>query len=269
MKEEILQIPLDKIDFAPQVREVFDEQLITGLAKNIEEAGQRLPALLFPIGDRFGIEDGARRILALKSLGRKTVMAVIKEKPSDAKLLLYQCSVDFQRVDLTPMEKASAIERLMTATNWKGNEIAVKLGVSPAMVSRLLSLLALPEPIRGALKDGKIPASAGYELAKIDDPATQADLAKRLAEGKLTRDGVAGARKANREAANAKPQATSKRLTAVLGAGRSVTVATAGDTLDDFIAVLEEALAKARRGRSQGFGLDTLLRLLRDQAEAA
>src|SRR5579863_594918 len=98
MKEEVLQVPLDKIDFAPQVREVFDEQLIAGLAKNIEEAGQLVPVLLFPIGDRYGIEDGERRCRALKALARRTVAAIVKEKPSEAKLLLRQCSVDFQRV---------------------------------------------------------------------------------------------------------------------------------------------------------------------------
>lgn len=267
MKEEITQVPLEKIDFAPQVREVFDEQLIAGLAANLDEAGQLVPVLLFPIGDRFGIEDGERRCRALKSLGRKTVAAIVKEKPSEAKLLLRQCSCDFQRVDLSPMEKAVAMERLMAATSGKGNEVAAKLGVSPALVSRLLALLTLPEPIRQALKEGRIPASAGYELAKIEDAALQADMAQKIMDGKITRDGVAGARKAAERKTNGKPPpAALKRLTAVLGAGRAVTVAMAGDTLDDFIAALEDALAKARKGRTQGFALDTLLRLLRDQA---
>jgi len=163
MKEEIAQVPLDKIDFRPQVRELFDDQLIAGLAANIEEIGQEYPVLLFKDGERFGIEDGERRCRAQKSLGRKTVAAIIKEKPSDAQLLLRQCSCDFQRVDLSPMEKAVAMERLMAATGWKGNEVAARLGVSTAMVSRLLSLLALPEPIRQALKQGRIPASVGYD----------------------------------------------------------------------------------------------------------
>jgi ParB family chromosome partitioning protein len=205
----------------------------------------------------------------LKSLGRKTVSAIVKEKPSEAQLLLRQCSCDFQRQDLSAMEKASAMERLAKATNWSGKEIAAKLGVSPAMVTRLVALLTLPPEIRSALKEGRIAASAGYELAKIDDPATQAEMAERLAAGRITRDGVAGARKAAQKAANGKPPAAPKRLTAVLGAGRSVTVATAGDTLDEFIAVLEEALKKAKKGQSQGLGLDTLLRMLRDQLEAA
>ena len=267
MKEEITQIPLDKIDFAPQVREVFNEELIAGLARNIEEAGQLQPVLLFPLADRYGIEDGERRCRALKHLGRKTVSAIVKEKPSEARLLFRQCSCDFQRVDLSPMEKATAMEKLMAVANLKGNEVAAKLGVSAAMVTRLLSLLTLPEPIRQALKEGRIPASAGYELAKIEDTAIQAELAQKLMDGKVTRDAVAGARKAAQRQSNGKPPAALKRLTAVLGAGRAVTVAMSGDTLEDFIGALEEALAKARKGRTQGFALDTLLRLLRDQGE--
>ncbi|HVX09873.1 MAG TPA: ParB/RepB/Spo0J family partition protein [Pirellulales bacterium] len=266
MKEEVLQIPLDKIDFAPQVREVFDEALIVGLAANIEEAGQLVPVLLFPVGDRYGIEDGERRCRALKHLGRKTVAAIVKEKPPEAKLVLRQLSCDLQNVHLSPIERAAAMERLMALSNWKGNELAAKTGVSTTTITRLLALLTLPEPIRQALKEGRIPASAGYELAKIEDVALQADMAQKLMDGKVTRDAVAGARKAARRKANDQSPATLKRLTAVLGAGRAVTVAMVGDTLDDFIGALEEALAKARKGRTQGFALDTLLRLLRDQA---
>lgn len=261
MKEEIIQVPLEKIDFLPQVREQFDESLIAGLAANIEEAGQLQPVLLFPVGDRFGIEDGERRCRALKHLGRKTVSAIIREKPSEAKLLLRQCSCDFQRVDLSPMEKATAMEKLMAAANLKGNEVAAKLGVSPAMVSRLLALLTLPEPIRQALKDGRIPASAGYELAKIEDSSLQADIARKLMAGEMTRDEVAGARKA---AKRGKAESIVKKVTACLGEGRSITVAAA--TLDDFISTLEEALSKARKGRTQGVALSTFIRLLKDQA---
>jgi hypothetical protein len=130
----------------------------------------------------------------------------------------------------------------------------------------LLSLLTLPETIRQAIKAGKIPVSSGYELAKIGDPARQAELAQRMAEGKITRNDVAGSRKPARRQANGKRETVSKRATAILGNGRAVTVCTSGDTLDDFIAVLEQALVKARHGRKQGFTLDTLLRLLRDQA---
>lgn len=261
MKEEILQIPIEKIDFAPQVREVFDEQLIAGLAANIEEAGQLQPALLFPLGDRYGIEDGERRCRAMKHLGRKTVAAIVKEKPSDAKLLLRQCSCDFQRVDLSPMEKATAMEKLMSVANLKGNEVAAKLGVSPAMVSRLLALLTLPEPIRQALKDGRIPASAGYELAKIEDAALRDEIARKLMDKKMTRDEVAGARKA---AKRGKEESPIKKVTAWLEGGRTITVAAA--TLEDFIAALEEALSKARKGRTQGVALATFIRLLKDQA---
>jgi len=261
MKEEIIQVPLDKIDFRLQVREVFDDQLIAGLAANIDAIGQEYPILLFKEQERFGIEDGERRCRALKLLGRKTVAAIVKEKPSEAQLLLRQCSCDFQRQDLSAMEKASAMERLMKETNWNGKEVAAKLGVSPAMVTRLVALLTLPAEIRQALKEGKIPASAGYELVKIEDAVTQHQLAQMLMEGKITRDGVTGARKAAKRKEGEKPV---KRATAMLEGGRWVTVA--ATTLEDFIVALEEALQKARKGRTQGLALDTFLRLLKDTA---
>ncbi|HVX12079.1 MAG TPA: ParB/RepB/Spo0J family partition protein [Pirellulales bacterium] len=268
MTETIQQIALGLIDRRPQVREEFDEQLIAGLAANIESAGLEYPVILYKDGERYGIEDGERRCRAFELLGRKAIPAIVKEKPSEAQLLLRQCAVDFQRVDLSPLEKAAGIERLMRAAGWKASEAAAKLGVSAAKVSRLLSLLSLPQPIREAVKAGRIPASAGYELAKVDDAAMQAEIAERLAQGKLSRDAVAGERKAARRRGNATAKAA-KRRTAMLGGGRAVTVCTTGGTLDDFIAVLEDALSKARRGRTQGFSLTTFLRLLRDQAEPA
>lgn len=261
MKEEIIQVPLDKVDFRPQVREVFNEELIAGLAENIKKVGQLQPVLLFPIADRFGITDGQRRCLALKRLGRKTVDARIGEPPTEAQLLLRQLSCDLQRVDLSPMEKANAIDRAMEANGLTGNEIAAQLGVSPTTVSRLLSLLTLPDPIQQALKEGKISAAAAGELAKIEDCAFQAEMAQKLMEGKITRDGVAGARKAAKR--GDKAQAV-KRVTACLDGGRTITVAAA--TIDDFIAALEEALSKARKGRTQGVALATFIRLLKDQA---
>ena len=168
--------------------------------------------------------------------------------------------MDVQKVDLSPLEKAAAIDRLMKAAGWKGNEVAAKLGVSTAMVCRLLSLLALPEPIQQALREEKIPPTAANELAKIEDSSVQWEFFEKLRDGKITRDGVAGARKAGKGEGE-KPV---KRVTASLERGRTITVAAA--TLDDFIAALEEALSKARKVRTQGIGLSTFIRLLKDQA---
>ncbi|HWB08661.1 MAG TPA: ParB/RepB/Spo0J family partition protein [Pirellulales bacterium] len=270
MKEEIAQVPLDKIDCAPQVREIFDEQLIAGLAASLKEIGQLQPVRLLKHGERFLIEDGERRYRACKLAGFRTITAIIEARQlTEADVLLRQCACDFQRVDLSPMEKAVAIDRLMQATGWKAVEVATRLGVSTATVSRLLSLLTHPEHIKQALKEGKIPGSAGFELAKIEDAQVREDFFQKLMEGTITRDGVAGARKAAERGKNGKPPAAVKRVTAMLGGGRAVTVCTQDDTLDGFISALEDTLAKARRGRSMGFALDTLLRLLRDQAEAA
>ena len=111
----------------------------------------------------------------------------------------------------------------------------------------------------------RYPTSAAYELARVEDPGRQAALAEDLASGRLTRDGVAGMAKAERNGQEQQPKANGHRARAPLGDGRSITVVGA-DTLDGLIAALEELLSKARKARPQGLGLATFLKMLRDQA---
>jgi hypothetical protein len=78
----------------------------------------------------------------------------------------------------------------MELAQWNASQAAKELGFSAATVTRLLALLALPNSIVEQVQAGRIPASAAYELARIEDPARQAELAGQLAQGQLTRDGL-------------------------------------------------------------------------------
>jgi hypothetical protein len=130
-----------------------------------------------------------------------------------------------------------------------------------------LALLELPAEIIKQVEAGKIPPSGAYELARVTDAKQQAVMAAQMAAGQLTRDGAAGARKAAKR--SDKPgESQPSRVTAILGESRSITVACAGLTLERFISLVEELLAKARRERSRGTELGTFISLLRDQARS-
>jgi hypothetical protein len=135
-------------------------------------------------------------------------------------------------------------------------------------VSKTFALLSLSKDILEQIEAGKITPSAAYELTRVEDPSKRAELAAQLADGRLTRDALAGAVKSSKKRRTKCNNHQPGRVTAILGGSRSVTVASAGLTLERFIELIEELLAKARRVRSQGVELATFIKMLKDQARA-
>lgn len=265
--EVIQHIPLEKFICEPQVRERLDPEKIERMAQSFRSTGQLQPTRSRRAGDLFAIVDGHYRTAAAKRAGFKTLATIIEEKElSEGEVIQRQLIANCQREDLTALETARAVEQLIKLTGWTAGQTAAQLGFSDAKVSGLRKLLTLPEAILVQVESGKIPASAACELARVEDPARQAELAQQMSAGRLTRDGVAGARKAAKRSTGG-DEGQPSRVTAVLGPKRSITVAGAG-TLEQFIELIELLLGKARRERSRGTELATFIRLLRDQAKA-
>ena len=265
-REQIVYLPIEEITTAPQVRQQLDPEPDRGLAVSIRETGLLHPLRVRWEGDRKIVVDGARRLAAVKLLGWTEVPAIVESRPLDeSEILQKQLVANCQRADLLPVDLATAVDKLIRVSGLSATQAGVKLGFSNAKVSRLLSVLSLPEAIREQVQAGTIPASAAYELARVEDPGRQAALAEDLAGGRLTRDGLAGMAKAERNGQQQKPKANGHRARAALGDGRSITVVGA-DTLDGLIAALEELLSKARKARPQGLGLATFLKMLKDQS---
>jgi ParB/RepB/Spo0J family partition protein len=264
-RETIEYVRLDRIDCERQVRtEVTDESVIP-----LGRAIQEIRGLLQPIrvrrqGDRLIVVDGERRLRAARLINLSEIPAIVDDRPlSEGDVLQQQIIANVQRAELSPVERARAIQRLLDITKWPAAVAAGKLGLKKSTVSKLLALLSLPQDIRQDIDQKRIPASAGYQLARIAEPEKQASLARRLAEGELTRDSLAGAVKSELNG-DADPNAVPvKRIKADLGKGRSVTVAGESLTLDSFIEVLQVLLAKARRARTRGTELKSFIRSLK------
>jgi len=217
-------------------------------------------------GEQWIVTDGERRLRAAKVAGFTSVPVLVEDREiGDAEVVQRQLIANCQREDLSPLEKANAIDRLTRETKWTGAQVAVKLGFSPATVSRLLALLTLPEPVRERIDSGDIAPSTAYQLARVKDTDKQTQLASEAANG-LSRDRVTARLKSpNAPTSKAGPA----RAVAVLGSGRSVTVSGTGLTLERFIEWLQELLDKARKARPKGVELDTFLKMLRDAAKAS
>lgn len=269
-QEQIQYLPIEKIAVEGNVREAFSDESLNGLAMSMKAVGQLQPIRVRKVGEKFLIVDGERRYRAAQKLELSVLAAIVEVKPlEEADVVQRMLISNVQRDDLQPLEKAKGLKRLMDVSAWSASEAANRLGMSNASISRLLALLELPVEIQAKVASGEIPASAAVQLAKVSDAGKQAELAQQVASGKLTRDALVGMRKAT-ERQESKPTTKAvSRVTAMLGVNKSVTVAGQSLTLDDFIAMLEECLAKARQGRTKGLALSTFVRMCKDTAQVS
>lgn len=261
-------VPIDQIILPPQVRERFDPEAHAGMTATVRERGILVPLLLRRHAGKLYLWDGARRMRAAKAAGLTSVPAIIEEaNVQEADVLLAQMILNCQREDLTPMEKAKGIDASMKMMNATASQVAAKLGMSNATVTRLLSLLSLTSDVQTMVQAGEIPASVAYELTKIKDPAEQSQRIAEAIGGTVTRDQLVGARKASgRQSAERASMDAPSRVTAKLPGGKSITVAAPQLNLESFIASLEEMLNRARQARTKGLALDTFRKILLDQA---
>jgi ParB family chromosome partitioning protein len=110
---------------------------------------------------------------------------------SPSEILQEQIVENLLREDLKPIEQARAYRQLMDLHGWTAKELSGELQVSQGAVSKSLSLLTLPAELQAQVDDGAIPATAAYEVAKVEDRDVQREIARRIVDEDLTRDAAA------------------------------------------------------------------------------
>jgi ParB family chromosome partitioning protein len=231
------EAPIDSIGADPdQARKVFDEGEIRSLAATMAEQGQLQPILVRRVpGDkaRWVIVAGERRWRAAILNGWTSILA-IEHEGGDAEIL--SLIENLQRVDLTPVEEARGLRRLIQEKGWTQNAAAEALGKSKSEVSAILRILSLPEDVlEGVLtSELPIPKNALIELARLEDLAVRDRLLRLARAGLLTVQAVrqAAARKARGDGADrSRPEAArTGRLLDARALGRLVTAIRAART---------------------------------------
>jgi len=163
-------------------RKTFDKAELQELADSIRQHGILQPILLRPDPDRVGygylIVAGERRWRAAKMAGLKEVPAQITDRDG-LQVSLARLDENLKRVDLSPIEKAQALKRLMDAHGLTQKEVGEAVGVQQGQVSNMLRLLNLPESLQKLVADGKIaPTFIRAILPYCDLPAVMDEVAK-------------------------------------------------------------------------------------------
>ncbi|KPF85701.1 hypothetical protein IP70_10760 [alpha proteobacterium AAP38] len=181
------EVALDRVEPDPaQNRQHFDEGELAALSDSLKQVGQLSPILVRPHParpDHYILVAGERRWRAARLAGWTSMVALRFDGDADTAALVE----NLQRVDLTPLEEAKGLERLMRQRGLKQQEVASLVGKSTVQVSSLLKILTLPAPVLsdlGSDAGATVPRGTLFEIARA--PAEQQPKLWALArDGKL------------------------------------------------------------------------------------
>ena len=168
---KIKNIPVDMIDVADEnVRKNFsfgkdssDHLMKEHLSKF--ELLQPVVVRFDNLTKRYKLLIGRRRFLALHSKGEKEIPAVVtKLKGSEAEAAsLFENLI---RKDLSPLEKARMVKKLVDTTKSGITGVSRKYGLAKSTVSECVSILELPSQLQERIEKGEITLYEGIKIAR-------------------------------------------------------------------------------------------------------
>lgn len=177
-----------------QPRTEFDREALESLAQSIKEKGVLQPLLVRKKNDKYEIIAGERRWRAAQLAGLDEVPVIVKDL-NDSETLEIAIIENLQRENLSAIEEAEGLNRLMSEYAYTQEIIGKVIGKSRSYIANTLRLLGLPEEIKQLVKENKL--SAGHARALIG-----CENASELAN-KIVKEGLS-VREAEALAANAK-----------------------------------------------------------------
>ena len=154
---ELRTLPIQQIQPGKyQPRRHWNDEALDELAASIKAQGLIQPVVVREIGkDSYELIAGERRWRAAQRAQMSEMPALVKSVP-EAAVPAMALIENIQRQDLTPLEEADALKRLIDDFELTHQQAADAVGRSRASVSNMLRLTEMAEPIRRLLDDGKL-----------------------------------------------------------------------------------------------------------------
>jgi ParB family chromosome partitioning protein len=172
------EVALDTIEKSPfQPRKTFEDDEIASLSESIRSHGVLQPLVVRPLGDRYQLIAGERRLRAAELAGLGSVPVTIVDFNDQQS---YEAALieNVQRADLTPIEKAQGFKEYLERYNMTHEQLAQRLGLARPTISNLIGLLDLPENIQKMVQGGQLTMGHAKVLKNIKDTTKQAELAR-------------------------------------------------------------------------------------------
>ena len=183
-QEKVYAIPIDAIDdFPDHPFQVKDDEEMEQLVRSIDNNGVLNPIIVRPNGERYELIAGHRRRHACRTLGIKTIPAIVREL-SREEAVVEMVDSNLQREHILPSEKAFAYKMKMDAmkrkagrpkenvsplgTNLRTDEIiAEEAGESRNQIQRYIRLTELIPELLEMVDEGKIAFRPAVELSYL------------------------------------------------------------------------------------------------------
>ena len=156
-----------------QPRKRFDEESLQELADSIIEQGLMQPIIVRKSDNNFEIIAGERRWRAAK-LAKVDTIPVIVRDINDRTASIIALIENMQRVDLSAIEEAEGIKKMIDEFGMTHEEASDAVGKSRSAVSNLLRLLQLTDFVKDKLNSGDI--DMGHARALISLSADQQNM---------------------------------------------------------------------------------------------
>ncbi len=174
-----------------QPRKVFEDEYIKELSESIKEVGVLQPIVVRAIesskasAPKYELIMGERRLRASKFAGKEKIPAVIR-KTSDDDILRDALLENLHRVQLNPIEEASAYKQLLEDFGCTQEELANRIARSRSQLTNTLRLLKLPMSVQEKLVSGELTNGHARALLSLKDESKIQSLAERIIKEGLT-----------------------------------------------------------------------------------
>ncbi|TAL87071.1 MAG: ParB/RepB/Spo0J family partition protein [Rhodanobacter sp.] len=154
---ELRLLPIQQIQPGKyQPRRHWNDEALDELAASIKAQGLIQPVVVRALGkDNYELIAGERRWRAAQRAQLAELPALVKTV-AEAAVPAMALIENIQREDLTPLEEADALKRLIDDFDLTHQQAADAVGRSRAAVSNLLRLTELPPSIKKLLDEGKL-----------------------------------------------------------------------------------------------------------------
>ncbi len=162
-----------------QPRKHLDADDLQDLVDSIKVHGVLEPIVLAHTPAGYQIIAGERRWRASKAAGLTTIPAIIK-KTSPRGMLEMSIVENVQRSDLNALERAHALNRLISEFQLTPTEVAKQIGKSVSFISNSVKLLQLPDALKDGLLSGLITEGHARALQAIDNQKSMIEAYKQV-----------------------------------------------------------------------------------------
>lgn len=171
---------LERCSFQPRTE--FNEENLKDLSESIKEKGILQPILVRQKAEKYEIIAGERRWRAAKLAGLTQVPVILKNL-DDRETLEIALIENIQRENLSPIEEAKGLRKLISDYSYTQETIGKIISKSRSYIANTLRLLNLPEEVQTMVAENKL--SAGHARSLVGLP-NALELAQKIIENELT-----------------------------------------------------------------------------------